>query len=280
VGQAPLAVEPSRFAEILERLKPVAQELVLVGGQAVHVWAGRYRDRVPELDREWPYTTKDLDFCGTAAQARECARILGGSLREFHVADRTSCIAVVKVGDLQIDFLRAPYGLPDVEQLRARSVPYEYGRVMHPMHMLESRTANVADLPTHQTERHLKQLRGAILCVRQMLLETLDQSATDPRAVRGALQISERVFSLAGSYVGLRAQVERGLDVLDAIVVDPRLPQAFREHRYPQAKAQVDAKRLQLRRSIEKASAHAQLDEPAVQEGSQAPERKNRGRHR
>lgn len=235
-------------------------------------------DRVPELRRDAPYWTKDLDFCGTAGEARECARVLGGKLREFNVADRTSCVAVVDLGDLQIDFLRAPYGLPNVEDLRARSVSYEFGRVMHPIHMLESRTANVADLPTHQTERHRKQLRGAILCVRELLLDTLDQSATVPRAVRTALQMSEHVFNLASAAAGVRAYVEHGLDVLDAVVLDPRLPEAFRERRFPQAKAQVEARRLEFRRAAEEvASRKSAQQQPArQQEQSEAVRRGNR----
>lgn len=110
MGRAPL-VAPSRVSEILERLEPVAQELVLVSGQAVHFWTSRYKERVPELRRDWPYTTKDVDFCGTVAQARACARVLVGELRELTVADRTPCIAIIDLGDMQIDFLRVPYVL-------------------------------------------------------------------------------------------------------------------------------------------------------------------------
>jgi hypothetical protein len=279
VAQAPL-VEPSIFAEILERLAPVAHDVVLIGGQAVSFWTTRYMDRVPELQRDAPYWTKDLDFCGTAAQARECARLIGGHCREYTVADRSPCTAIIQLGELQIDFLKVPYGVRDAEQVHAHSVPYQYGRVMHPMHMLQSRTANVAELPSHQTERHRKQLRAAVLCVREVLLDTLAQSASEPSAIRSALRMSESIFDLAAAPAGVCAYVEQGLDVLDAVVLDPRLPKAFREVRYPQAKAQVDAKRLQLQRSIEEVAAQPAPDQSVTQAPGQRPERKSRGRTR
>jgi len=247
LGRHPL-VDQAALVETLQRLGPLAQELVLVGGQAVDVWTTRYKDRVAALEAEWPFTTKDIDFCGTSEQARACAKLLGGSLKEFDLQDRTLCLAILKIGDVQVDFLRAPYGLPDVEQLKSRSVPYEFGRVMHPLHMLTSRVANMADLPSHQSERHRKQLRGAILAVRAFIAESCEQATDQRTAVRSALQMSEQIITLASTEPGLRANVEHGFDVLDALVLGAPMPQAFAEKRVPQARAQVEAKRLQWQR--------------------------------
>lgn len=38
----------------------------LVGGQALNLWAERYSAAAPELDYYGPYTSKDVDFFGTA----------------------------------------------------------------------------------------------------------------------------------------------------------------------------------------------------------------------
>jgi uncharacterized protein (UPF0147 family) len=245
---------------------------VLIGGQAVQYWTKRYKERVPEIRENSPYATKDLDFCGTAAQARECARLLGGApCKEFTPDHRSPCAAIIELDDLQIDFLRVPYGIPDANALRAQSLSYEFGRVMHPMHMLESRVANVAELPQqYQNERGLQQLRGAILCMHELLEDTLNERERDPRAARVALKLSERVFHLAQSDAGVRVHVANGVELLDAVVVDERLPEAFRTHRLPQATAQVEAKRLQMRRSFN--------DEASLSETSLEPSKQRRGR--
>lgn len=41
----------------------------LVGGQALNLWAERYSAAAPELDSYGPYTSKDVDFFGTADQS-------------------------------------------------------------------------------------------------------------------------------------------------------------------------------------------------------------------
>jgi hypothetical protein len=237
----------------------------LIGGQAVHFWTSRYLDRVVELRDNAPYTTKDLDFCGTADDARACAKQLGARCREFTLKDRSPCSAIVELGDLQIDFLRVPYGIADAQQLYDRSVRYAYGRVMHPMHVLESRVANVAGLPDHQTERGKKQLRGAILCMRELLFDTLDRAAVEPRAVRSALQLSERIFKLAESMSGIAVYVQHKLDVLDGVVIDERLPRAFLDQRLPQAQAKVLALRTQHERTLEPKPSAADLRSSAAQ---------------
>ena len=247
-------VESARVDGVLERLAPLAHEFVLIGSQAVQYWTKHYMARVPELQQNAPYSTKDVDFCGTAAQARECARLLGGTCQEFTPDDRSPCSAIIDLGDLQIDFLRVPFGIKDAQQLRTQSVVYAYGRVMHPMHMLESRAANVAELPNYQSERSLKQLRAAILCMRELIVDTLERSANDPRAVRSALGMSERVFKLAESDVGVKAHLVHEHDVLDALVLDSRMPEAFLSYRVPQARARVESKRLDLQRGMEKAA--------------------------
>ena len=38
---------------------------LVVGGQAVNLWAERYQDREPELAKYQPFTSKDLDLIGT-----------------------------------------------------------------------------------------------------------------------------------------------------------------------------------------------------------------------
>lgn len=64
---------PLAFADakpILVRLERIADSVVVVGGQAVNYWAEFYAPRVPAIDREAPFTSKDIDFRG---DVRACA---------------------------------------------------------------------------------------------------------------------------------------------------------------------------------------------------------------
>ena len=60
-----------------------------MGGQAVNFWASYYERRVPELARDAPYTSKDIDFCGDRRAVRLCAERLGGVARLPGLDDAT-----------------------------------------------------------------------------------------------------------------------------------------------------------------------------------------------
>jgi hypothetical protein len=49
-------------------------DVILVGGQAINVWATRYLARAAELESEGPFTSKDVDLWGDRKAVRECAR--------------------------------------------------------------------------------------------------------------------------------------------------------------------------------------------------------------
>lgn len=238
----PLGLTEAEARELLVRLRPVASEIVLVGGQAVAAWVDRYFERSKALREGGPYATKDIDFVGTAEQAATVAALLGGSCHRYTPGDRTPCTAVVRLpGGVQIDFLRAPLGFSDPDALRRGSVPYEHGLLMHPLDVLRSRAANVAQLEAYQTERSIKQLRAAVICLREYAVERLDESPQPvEQKIRLTLKLTEEVFRLAGSSDGLTVFAKHGIDVSRAAPVrDPRLPQPFLERRLPQLLTQL-----------------------------------------
>jgi hypothetical protein len=51
---------------VLQQLEPARDNIVLIGGQALNLWAERYSDRAADLAAAAPFTSKDIDFCGTA----------------------------------------------------------------------------------------------------------------------------------------------------------------------------------------------------------------------
>ena len=61
--------ELSAFAEVLNS----AEKPILVGGQAVNLWAEHYASAIPALDPLRPFMSKDADIFGDRAMADRLA---------------------------------------------------------------------------------------------------------------------------------------------------------------------------------------------------------------
>lgn len=160
----------------------------LVGGQALNLWAETYSARAPELAEFGPYTSKDIDYFGRVQAAEKLARALGGKVNIPTIDEATPHTATVEADfqgqHLIIDFLGAVLGVePAVMELRAINlkVPMTLGSeagyilipVMHPVHCLQSRVANVRTLHRH-TLLAERQLNASPIIVREYVKEVLD----------------------------------------------------------------------------------------------------------
>lgn len=230
-------LSPTAVRELLEQLKPAHAELVLIGGQALNLWAERYSSSTPELAAVAPFTSKDIDFYGSASQVARCAELLGGTHRLFNVNDRTAAAGVVTTpSGFEIDLVHAPRGVrPD--QLALRAVYLSSVRVMHPMHVLESRAANVVHIP-RADEHSLKQLRAAVIIAREFIREVLRD-----RGAREAHPLNEWAFTIAASDDSLAVWRAFAIDMFAAVLQDPELGEPFATRRYPQMAAKVMAMR-------------------------------------
>jgi hypothetical protein len=240
----------------LKKLGPdLADELVLVGGQAVNFWAARYEDRLPEVAHDKDLPTKDIDFCGRREVVTLCARRLGGRAflpgPEDIITPNTGKVVFVDDEGVQqrVDFLAAPFGLEEAE-VRRLAVPFDVEgptgelafHVMHPVHCLESRVANTITLPGYDSPHGLAQVRTMIGCAREYLREILGHPG---RPVRDVLKLNERIYHLAlDKWRGVPLAERHGLEVFDAVLADDeRLPEKFRAVRYPQMRAAVERAR-------------------------------------
>jgi len=251
---------PLSFADVkpvLIQLQAIADSVVLVGGQAVNFWAEYYATRASELEREAPFTSKDIDFCGTVNVVRLCAERLAGTARIATMDDHTPNVGVVTFageGGVKrtIDFLDQPLGLR-AKEIQRMAIPAEVldarghatgvqFRIMHPIQVMESRVHNAMVLPGYDSPHALKQLRLSVICAREFIRDMIDSGR-----VRVALTLNERIFTFSmrnrnGSEVHLRY----GVDPFDAVFLDPRLPARFRDIRYPQMKRQLATRRTRL----------------------------------
>jgi hypothetical protein len=241
---------------ILARLADLGRELVLVGGQAVNFWASYYEKRAQELVREAPFTSKDIDFCGDQRAVRICAQRLKGEARVATFDDATPNAGTVVFLDdggvkRTLDILKAPFGLA-AEEVHATALHVallddagqETGvafHVMHPVLCMESRVHNVVGLPgTYDTPQGRKQLRASIVCAREFLRDVLDAAFDADSPVEAVLALDERIFRFATRDRHGKALYSSGRgDPAEALLVDPRLPEAFRTKGYPQMQQQL-----------------------------------------
>jgi hypothetical protein len=138
----------------------------------------------------------------------------------------------------------------DNDELKKTSIPIAYTlakgvelrfSVMHPVLMLESRVCNVLGFEKYRTAHGLRQLRAAVICARQYLLQ---MAPDDPDRV---LTWNERIFKFRRSRSGKRIAAEHGVDVFEAIALASNLDAKFLTIRYPQMKEQVE--RLRAKRA-------------------------------
>jgi hypothetical protein len=242
------------FERILALLESLVRErqVVLVGGQAVVLWADFLNKRGLELPI---VATSDIDFEGPRGAALRAGKLLGTKVRIPKRGDRTTLNGVVTFIDStgeerDLDFIESPRGLSarDVRDtaLEVRARDPASGRevafwAMHPERSMESRIYNVIDL--QRTDRiSLDQLRVSVVCAREWSRALLgEKSLSAHERGRAVLRLNERIFRKCRSDRCFRAVYGRhDIDPFEAVLIDDRLPKEFRDKRYPQMVASLE----------------------------------------
>lgn len=254
---------------ILVRLSPLSAEgkIVLIGGQAVAWWTVflELEDSSREIEI---YASEDIDFEGAARSAQIAAELIGGEVRLPDLDHHTPNTGIVLFTDSkgfrrEIDFLGSPMGL-DATDVRASAilmdVPAGDGNqvpilVMHLERCMESRVHNVVRLKTTGPIA-MAQLRRSIVCAREWSRYLLGaESVAKTKRLRAVLDLNERVFRKCIHSQAFRLlALEHGVEPFEAVLVDDRLPVKFRERRYPQMVAGIEAARERARKHRERYS--------------------------
>ncbi len=240
----PLSV--SDVGELLER-SPRSRDAILVGGQALNVWAVHYG-----LASQATAVSDDVDFFGTRAQAIAAGLDWGGDVKMPSLDDHTPNAAVVLVEIREskrgIDFLDSILGVESDELRRwaGRVRGHNYGfRVMHPLHVLQSQMENVYGALKRRDERDGKYYVGRVKLSVQVVASAVEEML-EAKRTRDALNAAERVARIARSRPGLEAGRRDGVEALAGIPVHSDWPSKFREQRLPQIRADVE-RRLRKR---------------------------------
>ena len=252
-------IEPADLAEIFKALQPEDLDAVVVGGQAVNLWARRYFATEPELEQYLPFASEDLDFYGGRLEAAICGEVLGGQTILNQNFDPSPNAGVVMVereeGRLRIDFLASVFGLSASEigdtalplTMNVRQGESVQLRVLHPVLCLEGKLRSAVGLP-QQGRQDLKHLRISLCCVRGYLKEYLPNASE-----RAGLKVVERVMSNATRDDGLNVWLNYGIEIETSIPKETLRElrsdkwQRFREIRLPQLEATIAKKRDRYR---------------------------------
>jgi hypothetical protein len=211
--------------EIKPALQALAQtDAVVIGGQAVNLWAEHYQADSPPWNELRPYTSFDLDVLGSRADVLKCSEALDVEpffpLPAENTANSGKIVAQIGGTDFEIDFLHSPYGLSPAEiRELARNITFENIplKVLHPLHCVESKTVNLAAMPQNTGERQdLKHLRLSIAILRAYLRDLTLAGQSDQMLLRWA----RRVRMNSNHELGLQAAVRYGIAFQEAIPSD------------------------------------------------------------
>lgn len=223
---------------------------VLVGGQALVVWVEKFGVRLP---RDLISITADVDFlarsAGDVGAVSKFARVISGQvvLPSEHALTSVVGQAFRQVGDdtiVNVDVVHRLVGLT-TEQVRKGAITVEAGGVrflvMHPIHVLASRLANLHELADKQNDKGRHQLALAISVAREYLRSLAqDLSPQEVGTGRSVLQTYVKfIAKLAKDDAGVKVARRHHLHVADAI--DPQLIPAgpFWAHHWDTLKARM-----------------------------------------
>ncbi len=187
---------PEDFAPLLATQEPV----LLVGGQAVNLWAMYYESRTAALA---PFVSRDVDVLGDRETLEALGKLAGTKPQFFPVKPPTNEIGVVIAKDrngrpLLIEVLRYVHGVTNAElrdPVYTLSVGENHVQVPSPIALLQAKIANVADLAETglQDARHV-----AILAqVLPAYLEDLRKAVIDGRTKeRKLIEFLERLLAV------------------------------------------------------------------------------------
>lgn len=246
---------PENLRDIFVKLQTVELDTVVVGGQAVNLWAYQYYQNSQQLEQYLPFASEDLDFYGGKIEAVICQKTLGGKVilnQDFDPSPNAGIVLVEHQNKtLRIDFLASVYGLNDSEitgtaltfvgkdQLENVKL-----KVLHPILCLEGKLRCLRGLPQHNRQ-DLKHTKILIICLNQFLADLIPNHSS-----RICLKLIERILDNGMREDGLSAWYHHQIAIENTIpleIVEKAEDEKwdkFRQIRLPQIREQLNLKRL------------------------------------
>jgi hypothetical protein len=189
--------------------------LMLVGGQAVNLWALHYYDRTKDLA---PFVSRDIDLLGDKETLAKVARLAKARPQYFPLRPPSNEVGVVVARDaygqpLLIEVLRNLHGVSEKE-LSEPAYTFEIGEskvlVPGPVALLKAKIANVADIDQagRQDLRHVRILYRVLPNYWQEMCEA---ARTGKIKERSLIRCLEATLKIIQSRKGKKVLQEAGL---------------------------------------------------------------------
>jgi len=238
-----LALSDDEVAEILRASENIA---ILVGGQALSIWANFYQVAIPTVLTA--HVTRDVDFIGSA----DAALIVKGGLsnkdwkfEQIRPGALSSVTAQLTLetenGIKEIDFLGSIVSL-HTDDVRKRAVPLDLPdgsvvTVLHPLDVLASRLHNLAEIPEKRNDQGVAQAELAISIAGACLRDTIAH-----RTERELFNQIERIRIIVTNDTIASICRQYALDVLTCVPLDQITNENFKNLRWPQIQREVEFK--------------------------------------
>jgi hypothetical protein len=192
--------------------------LLLIGGQAINLWALYYEDRTRDLA---PFVSRDADVLGDRDTLKLLGKLAGAKPQFFPLRPPSNEVGVVIAKDaagapMLIEVLRYVHGASNKE-LREPAYRFALGetqvqvQVPGPIALLRAKVANLVDLKQtgRQDGRHVLVLARIL----PAYLGDLQASAREGRMTeRKLVDFLEQLLAVVVSPNGRKACVELGID--------------------------------------------------------------------
>lgn len=206
---------PAEFAAVISGDDPP----LMVGGQAVNIWAELYAQAAPELAEFEPFVSRDADIFGTRALAVKLAAHAGWECLAAKRGTVTAAILVKLAADgssLVVEVLDEVNGLNDADLALHETVEARDGkryRLLSPLVMLKAKLYNLISLVGQERPQDLRHVRMLLTIVPHYLHEMAAEVRTQKNAERdllGAIRYLGEVIRLPWVGNAVRAH---GLDL-------------------------------------------------------------------
>jgi hypothetical protein len=253
---------PEDLLEVLLRLQAASSEIIVVGGQAVNLWATHYAQGDERWQRLRPFASRDIDFFGSRLEVTACAAQLGGKAylnRDFDSSPNTGIVTISYRNEpLTIDFLATVFGISD-DDIISTAVDFKGTgsldglqiKVLNPVLCLEGKLKSLLNLP-QAGRQDAKHCLLSTLVLREYLKEVCQESEPRP-----GLKVIERILRLGGTEGALNAWYRLGLSVESTIPLaqiqryETPMWQKFLELRWGQSLGQLHNRRERYRQITE-----------------------------
>lgn len=197
---------------------------LVVGGQAVSIWAKTYVGDDLELQKLQPFLSKDCDLYGNADTLQALARATGWALSASPKGQASPVVGFLtgkdSLGnDLSVEVLFSVKGLDERDLTKDTVVRIgdSFYRTLSPITLLKAKLANAFELPqeTPAGKRNdLKHISILIRCVAGYLREAHEKLGKGEITERGMVNMLETTLSLVESgYARRIAQIDGSRDL-------------------------------------------------------------------